>query len=148
MAKSNFVPYDNQKHGKYIVELRRGFSIFKQLTAPQFAALGDKDLGGAKFSIGCSYIDVPLQLFKAHKDDFEQYYFFLGGDASKVDEFDAEIEFSLDNKKNTINYPACIHIPAGPILGPLDVIKVNKPFVFIHIMLISTPIFSKTGDPR
>jgi hypothetical protein len=146
VAKDKFVPYDNQKHGKYIVELRRGFSIFKQITAPQVAAIGDKDLGGAKFCIGCSYIDVPLKFFEAHTDDFDQYYFFLGGDASKVDEFDAEIEFSLDIKRNIFNYPACVHVPAGTMLGPLDAVKVNKPFMFIHIMLVSASPFRKTGD--
>ncbi len=140
MPKKDFVPYDNQKHGKYIVELKRGFSIFKEITAPQLACMGDKHLDGAKFCIGVSYIDVPMKMVdESHKHDFEQYIFFLGGDSTKIDEFDAEIEFGLDEKINKITYPACIHIPSGTMHGPLDITKVKKPFVFIDIVLNNTP---------
>jgi hypothetical protein len=141
MPEKNFIPYDNQKHGKYIVELRDGYSIFKQITKPQVAALGDKDLGGSRFCFGYSLVDTPMKMVaEAHKHDFDQYIFFLGGETANITgSFDAEIILGLENKLNTINYPACIHIPTGTMHGPLDIVKVNKPFIFIDIVLNNTP---------
>jgi hypothetical protein len=141
MPKDIFIPYNNQKHGKYIVELRHGFSIFKQIKSPQAVAMGDKHLDGAKFCFGYSYLDVPFKMVdEAHKHDFDQYIFLLGGNAANItDSFDAEVEIGLDNKINKITYPACIHIPAGTMHGPLEITKVNKPFIFIDIVLNITP---------
>ncbi len=134
------MPIENIKHGKYIVELKPGYSIYKQITAPQVGAFGTKDLNGAKFCLGWSYLTEPfLMVAEAHKHDFDQYIFLLGGDPSKVNEFDAEIELGLDNKMNTINYAACIHIPAGTMHGPLNVKKVNKPCMFIDIVMNEGP---------
>jgi hypothetical protein len=140
MAKAIIKPFDNQYHGKYIVELRKGYSIFEQITKPQVAAMGDRDLGGAKFCWGYSLIDQPFKMVEeAHKHDFEQYIFLLGGDAANIDAFDAEIEFGLDNKINKINYAAVIHIIPGTMHGPLYITKVKKPFIFMDIVLNNTP---------
>jgi hypothetical protein len=140
VAKEIFIPYNNQKHGKYIIELRHGFSVFEQIKAPQIACMGGKHMDGAKFCIGCSYIDKPFKMVDvAHKHTFEQYIFLLGGDSSNMGEFDAEIELGLENKINKINYPACIHVIPGTMHGPLIITKVNKPFVFIDIVINETP---------
>jgi hypothetical protein len=134
------MPIENVKHGKYIVELKPGYSIFKQVTAPQVGAFGKKDLNGANFSLGWSLLTQPFKMVaEAHKHDYDQYIFFMGGDPSKVDEFDAEIEFGVDNKMNLITYAACIHIPAGTMHGPLNVKKVNKPCMFIDIVMNTGP---------
>ncbi|MGD1118606.1 MAG: hypothetical protein ABR886_03895 [Dehalococcoidales bacterium] len=134
------MPVENVKHGKYVVELKPGHSIFKQVTAPQIGAFGTKDLNGASFSLGWSLLTEPfLMVAEAHKHDFDQYIFFMGGDPGKVDEFDAEIEFGVDNKMNVITYPACIRIPAGTMHGPLNVKKVNKPCMFIDIVMNTGP---------
>jgi hypothetical protein len=140
MPAKKFVPYDNQKHGKYIVELKHGFSVFEQIKAPQIAALGEKDLGGAKFCIGYSFIEAPFTMVdEAHKHDFDQYLFLLGGNSANIDDFDAEIEIGLENKINLINYAACIHIIPGTMHGPVIIKKVNKPFVFMDIVLNTVP---------
>lgn len=140
MAKDTFVPYDNKKHGKYIIELKKGYSIFKQVTAPQVVAFGERHMDGANFCFGWSLLTEPFTMVTdAHKHDFDQYIFLMGGDPNKVDEFDAEVEFGLDNKMNLLNYAACIHIPGGTMHGPLYVKKVNKPFMFIDIVINPTP---------
>ncbi len=139
-AKEQFIPYNNQRHGKYIVELRHGFSIFEEIKKPQMACMGGKDMDNAKFCIGVSHIDKPmLMVDEAHKHDFEQFIIFLGGDTTKFQDFDAEIEFGLENKINKITYPACIHVAPGVMHGPLNIKKVNKPFVFIDIVINNTP---------
>ena len=134
------MPIENIKHGKYVVELKPGHSIFKQVTAAQVGAFGTKDLNGANFSLGWSYLTQPfLMVAESHKHDFDQYIFFMGGDPNKVDEFDAEIEFSVGGKDNLITYAACVHIPAGTMHGPLNVKKVNKPCMFIDIVMSTGP---------
>jgi hypothetical protein len=140
MAAEKFVPYNNQKHGKYIVELRHGFSIFEQIKRPQVACLGEKHMDGANFCVGVSYIDKPFKMVdEAHKHDFDQYIILLGGDAANIDDFDAEIHFGLDNKINKITYASVIHIIPGTMHGPLEIVKVNKPFIFMDIVLNPTP---------
>jgi hypothetical protein len=134
------MPIENIKHGKYIVEMKPGHSIFKEVTAAQLGAFGTKDLDGDNFCLGWSLLTQPFKMVgEAHKHDYDQYIFFMGGDPAKVNEFDAEIEFGVDNKMHTITYPACIRIPAGTMHGPLNVKKVNKPCMFIDIVLSPGP---------
>lgn len=38
---------ENKKHGEYITELKTIKSIYQQITAPQVAVGGERDLGGA-----------------------------------------------------------------------------------------------------
>jgi mannose-6-phosphate isomerase-like protein (cupin superfamily) len=133
----------NIKHGEYITELGTIQSMFKQITAPQVAIGGERDLKGAKFSMGWSYITEPfIMVAESHTHDFDQIIFFLGGDPGKVGEFDAEVEMHLgkDQKKHIINYTSCVYVPAGLFHCPLNVKKVNKPFMFIDITL--SPGFS------
>jgi len=140
MKDSKFVPFNNQKHGKYIVELRHGYSAFALLEAPQMVVMGAKHMDNANFGIGFTYIDKPFKMInEGEKQDFEQYYLFIGGDSSKFDDFDADIEFGLAGKINKISYPACVRTVPGLEYGPLDIKKVNKPFVFMHIVNSPTP---------
>ena len=45
---------ENVKRGKYILELKPGYSLYKQINAPQFGAFGAKDMNGLNFSLGWS----------------------------------------------------------------------------------------------
>ena len=75
----------NIKHGEYIVELQPGYSMYKQVTAPQVGAFGAKDLNNANFSLGYSFLTSPfLMVAEPHKHDFDQYLFFLGGDPDNI----------------------------------------------------------------
>lgn len=140
MADNKFIPFNNQRHGKYIVELKHGYSAFALLEAPQMVIMGAKDIDNANFGIGITYIDKPFKMInEGEKQDFEQYYLFIGGDSSKFGEFDADIEFGLEGKINKISYPACVRTIPGLVYGPLDIKKVNKPFVFMHIVISPTP---------
>jgi hypothetical protein len=131
---------NNIKHGPHIVELKPGYSIFKQVVAPQIGAFGARDLNGVNFSLGWSLLTEPfLMVGDSHKHDFDQVIFLMGSNLNNVVEFDAEIEFSLDNKVNTITYPACIYIPGGLLHGPLNVKRVTKPLMFMDITLSPGP---------
>lgn len=134
---------DHIKHGEYIMELKTGTSIYKQVVAPQIGVSGSRDLGGANFSLGWSYLTQPfLMVAEPHKHDFDQIIFFLGGSPDNVAEFDAEVEMCMgeDQEKSIVNFPACVYIPKGMMHGPLNIKTVNKPFMFIDVTL--SPGFS------
>jgi hypothetical protein len=131
------------KHGPYIMELKTGMSIYKQVTSPQIGVSGSRDLAGANFSLGFSFLTQPfLMVAEAHKHDFDQIIFFLGGNPENVADFDAEIEMGFGEEKSMsiVNYPACVFIPSGTMHGPLNIKKVNQPFMFIDVTL--SPGFS------
>ncbi|MGD9143040.1 MAG: hypothetical protein PVG61_04255 [Dehalococcoidia bacterium] len=130
----------NIKHGDYIVELKPGYSMFKQVTAPQVTAFGERDLFDMDFSLGWSFLTEPfVMVAEAHKHDFDQILFFMGGDPNNALEFDAEYEIRLGDDTHTLDYPACIRIPRGLMHCPLNIKTVNKPFVFIDITLTTGP---------
>lgn len=90
---------ENVKHGKYIVELTPVHSIYSKNGPPQIAAIGDKDLNGASFSPGYSYLSKPfLMMGDTHKHDFNQVVFFPGSITDNVTDFDAETEFTMDGE--------------------------------------------------
>lgn len=132
---------ENRKHGEYITELADHKSVYKQITAAQVAVGGARDLGGANFSLGWSYLTEPfLMVEETHTHDFDQIIFFLGGDPGRVGNFGAEVEMQLDGEKHIIDYTSCVYIPAGLRHCPLDIKEVDKPIVFIDITL--SPGFS------
>ena len=134
------MPIENKKRGEYIVELKPGYSLYKQITAPQVGAFGAKDLNGANFSLGWSFLTEPfLMVAEAHNHDFDQVIFFMGGDPGNVVDYDAEVEFGLVGQNNIIDYPACVYIPKGLMHGPLNIKRVTKPIMFIDITLSTGP---------
>jgi hypothetical protein len=128
------------KHGKYITELKTGYSMYKQINAPQIGVFGGRDLGGVNFSLGWSFLTEPfLMVAEAHKHDFDQLILFFGGDPTNIGEFGGEAEFYLEGTKHIITYPASVLIPAGTMHCPLDIKKVKKPFMFIDITFSPGP---------
>ena len=134
------MPIENVKHGDYIVELKPGYSLYKQITAPQVGAFGRKDLFGMNFSLGWSLLTEPfLMVAEAHKHDFDEIIFFMGGDPQNVIDYDAEVEMGLGDTVYNITFPACVRIPVGLMHGPLDIKRVNKPVMFIDITISPEP---------
>ena len=72
-----------------------------------------------------------------HKHDFDEYLFFIGGNLLNMQEFGAEIEIALGEEweVHTINSTSIVYIPRGLQHCPVNVKKVDKPFLFGHIML-------------
>lgn len=131
------------RHGEYILELKTGMSIYKQVVAPQIGVSGGRDLGGANFSLGWSYLTEPfLMVAESHTHDFDQIVFFMGGDPNNVADFGAEVEMHLgeNQEKHIINYPSCVYIPKGLAHGPLNIKSVTRPIMFIDVTL--SPGFS------
>lgn len=129
---------ENIIRADHVIELGTIQSMYKQITAPQVAALGGRDMNGTNFSMGYSFLTEPfLMVEEAHTHDFDQILWFLGGDPGNVGDFGAEVEMHLgDNQeKHIITYSACVHIPAGLMHCPLNIKKVSKPIMFLDITL-------------
>jgi hypothetical protein len=77
------------------------------------------------------------QVGKPHRHDFEQFYFIIGADLANIDEFKAEVQFSIgeEGEKHVISCPTTIHLPRGLVHGPLDFEKVERPIIFINALL-------------
>jgi mannose-6-phosphate isomerase-like protein (cupin superfamily) len=121
----------NELHGKNIVELKPWKSIHKSITLPMITALGEKDIPGSRLAIGFAYVDKPDLLgVETHKHNQRDQWIFLFG-AKNFAEFDADVEFVIDNKVEKINYPFYAYIPAGTWHMPLNVTRVGKPLIFI-----------------
>ena len=131
-----FYEVSHSRHGKHIMELKTGRSIYEQVEYPAWMIMGGRDLNRANFSVGHFYITKPFNMGgDTHSHDFDQVLFFLGGDPKNTEDFDAEIEIFLEEKYELITRASCVHIPAGTKHCPLIVKKVNKPFIFMDVTL-------------
>lgn len=127
---------DTTKYGHYIVKGPITKSMFRQVKAPQFLVSGEKDCNNSDFSLGWSFITEPfLMVDDSHTHDFDQIVCFLGGDPSDITGFDAEVELFLGEEKHIIDSTSFVYIPEGLEHCPLNVKTVNKPFMFIDIVL-------------
>lgn len=135
------MPSENVKRSKNVIELKPMWSIFKQIQFPQFGAFGEKDMGGAPFCLGWSFVTEPFVMVKEpHTHDFNQYLFFTGGDPRDVyGSFDGEMEFGIEGEIQSITHPACIYVPKGTLHGPYIFKTVNKPMMFMDIVINPMP---------
>jgi hypothetical protein len=119
-----------------IVELQPCSSRHPEITSPMMGSLGPKDILGSNLAIGFAYIHEPLVVIEAaHKHDFDQYLYFVGGDSKDFLSFDADIEVTLNGVVKKINYPCYVFVPKGMMHCPLIVKRVTKPLVFIDARL-------------
>ena len=133
---TTFDKIKNIKHGPHISELKPGYSLHKEITAPMIGAFGGKDIDGANLALGFSYLTKPFVMIDAaHKHDFDQFLFFISGDPTNFVEFDAEVELTLDGKVNSITYASWVYIPKGLMHCPLNVKRVTKPIIFVDARL-------------
>src|SRR4030065_182549 len=76
-----------------------------------------------------------------HTHDFDQFLAFQNADATKVNEFDAEVWLYLGpkgkQKKLVITETCFVHQPAGMVHTPLEFKVIRKPIVFMDIALTS-----------
>ena len=122
----------NVRHESNIVELKPWYSMHKSISMPMITALGEKDIPGSQLVIGFAYIDQPEEKIgiKAHIHPERDQWIFLFG-AKNFVEFDADVEFYLDDKWYKIDYPFYAYIPAGMSHEPLRISRVGKPLIFI-----------------
>ena len=82
-----------------------------------------------------------------HAHDFGQVLGFISTNPMDCREFDAEVEVCLgeEQEKHIINVPTVVSIAKAMSHGPITITKINKPFIFLEIMLTSS--YSRIGQP-
>ena len=126
------------KYSKYVIEEPITFSVFKEVTSPQFLVSGERNLEGLDFTMGWSFLTEPfIMIPQAHKHDYNQIIGFIGGNPVDIRDFGAEVEMSLgdEEEKYIVTSTTFFYIPKGLTHGPLNVKTVNKPIMFIDVVL-------------
>jgi hypothetical protein len=73
-----------------------------------------------------------------HSHEFDQFLVFIGSNPLEPGlGAEAEICLGKENEKHTINKASIVHIPAGLVHCPLTHQKINKPYLFLDIILSS-----------
>ncbi len=135
------------KYGKYIMrEPHAGWtSVEPQAERP--AEISMRVNSSLLSSIGCDFAFVGVseagaQGHPSHKHDVDEFIFFVGGDPTNVLDFQAEVELTLgegeNQEKHTIDSAAVVYIPKGLAHLPIEFKRVDKPFLFGHLLLAPT----------
>ena len=99
------------------------------------------------FGIRYTYITQPIQMGEVpgHSHDFDQFFCFMGT-PEDVRVFDGEVELYLgeESTKNIINSTTVVFIPKGTIHCPIKWTKVNKPMMFVNVIL--TPRYIRSDQ--
>jgi hypothetical protein len=126
------VKLKNLRHESNLVEFKGWKSMHKSIALPMITAMGEHDVPGSNLYIGFAYIDKPEEKIgiKAHiHPDRDQWIMLFG--AKDFTEFDADVEFYLDDEWHKIDYPFYAYIPRNMTHEPLRITRVGKPLIFI-----------------
>jgi hypothetical protein len=112
--------------------------IYKELTSPSFHVHGREWNSGFRMDWFC--VTEPfLMINDPHTHDFDQFLAFQNADATKVNDFDAEVWLYLgaegEQEKLVITETCFVHVPAGMVHTPLEFKRIGKPIVFMDIAL-------------
>ncbi|MBN2238352.1 MAG: hypothetical protein JW712_01140 [Dehalococcoidales bacterium] len=125
------------KYGKYII--KEPMEVSKN---PAIHICGEKGCFGEGFSgfpveVQMFYITEPNLMIPApHAHDVDELFFIWGSNPANLFEFDAEIElyFGEEQEMNLVTTSSIVYIPRGLIHCPVNIRKVNKPFMWMHIL--------------
>jgi len=123
------------KYGKYIKT-----DVYKTFYQTESLTVGPEQLG-VDCIITSQGFNKPVNNVggeEPHKHDFHQILCFVGGDPNNIRDFGAEIEVCLgeEKEKHIITSNVAITIPPGLHHCPINFVKVDKPVVFLEVMLV------------
>jgi hypothetical protein len=135
------------KYAKYFTtDIKEDSIMPDQIPGPSFGFRGARIIPEAKANFGWNVIHKPYFIDRVtHVHEGDEYLAFLGGQVPDCfSNFDAEIDFYVGKEQElyTITEPTVVYIPKGLLHCPLDFRKVNKPLLFVMILL--TPKFALT----
>jgi hypothetical protein len=105
--------------------------------------------GNLDMGVSMNYITGPNRApDKPHTHPFDELWFFLGGDLSNTEDFDAEVEIYLgeEGEKYVFKEATALEIPRGLVHCPLIFKKVNKPVLFLNLTLSSKYVQHETKN--
>jgi hypothetical protein len=125
---------DTGKYGKYVI--KEPYAKYHQL---ENITVSPKQLMADCIITHQVFFKLERIVGEAMAHDFVQIIGFIGTNPMNCREFDAEIEFCLgeEKEKHIINVPTVVSIAKGLLHGPIEITKINKPFIFLEIMLTS-----------
>ena len=138
------------KYGKYILsDTIRDSSPVRPMTSVPYMFVGERQsplLKGVNCNVAINCVSEPYMMSDPpHKHAFDEFWYFLAGDAKNMRDLGGEIEVALGEEweKHTITTTSAVYIPAGLIHAPIHVKKVDNPFYFMVILLAPTYSSSK-----
>jgi len=135
------------KYAKYLTTDIKSDSVLpEQIPGPTFGFNGDSQIKGAGANFGWNVITKPYFLDRVtHVHAGDEYLCFLAGKVPDCfSDFDAECDIYLGKEQElyTIKEPTIVYIPKGFLHCPLNFRVVNKPLLFV--MILMTPSFALT----
>ncbi len=123
---------DTGKYGKYVI--KEPYSKHYQLDD---ITVEPKQIMADCIITHQVFYEPDVILEKSHSHDFVEIMGLLGTNPMNCREFDAEVEWCLgeEKEKHIINVPTIISQVAGLPHGPIVITKINKPIIFLEVML-------------
>ncbi len=123
------------KYGKYVI--KESYAKYHQL---ENVTVTPKQLMADCIITHQVFYKPEVIVREPHFHDFVQIIGFLGTNPMNCREFDAEVEFCLgeEKEKHVIDVPTVVSLAKGLSHGPIEITKINKPFIFLEIMLTSS----------
>jgi hypothetical protein len=123
---------DTGKYGKYVI--KESYAKYHQLenvTVTPQQLMADCVITHQVFYKPEVIIGWP------HKHDFVEIIACLGTNPMNCREFEAEIEWCLGEERepHIINVPTVVAMAKDLYHGPIEIKKINKPFIFLEVML-------------
>ncbi len=129
------------KYSRYFTtDIREESVIPGVIESPSFGLRGARIIPEAKANFGWNVITRPYFLDRVtHVHAGDEYLCFLAGHVPDCfSDFDAEIDFCIGKEQElyTIKEPTIVYIPKGLLHCPLEFRVVNKPLLFMMILLM------------
>jgi hypothetical protein len=134
------------KYGKYFT---RDAVIKGPFGHPKLRYYSGDRGGDTNFGVLWNYITAPFRMPDGpHTHPFDEVWLFLGGDQSNIKDFQAEVEVYLgeEQEKHIITEMTVLEIPRGLVHCPLIFTKVDKPIIFVNLLL--TPKYVKADTQK
>jgi len=135
---------DTGKYGKYVI--KEPYTKHYQL---EDVTVTPKQLMADCIITHQVFYKPVVILEKAHAHDFVEIMGLLGTNPMNCREFDAEVEWCLgeEKEKHIIKVPTIISQVKGLMHGPIVITKLNKPIIFLEVMLTSGYSLQKQAKP-
>jgi hypothetical protein len=89
----------------------------------------------ADCSIGYHCIAKKMSFDEPHSHPFPEMLCFIGGNPENINDFGAEIEFTIGGETHKITTPTVVSIPGNVQHCPITFTKVTKPLIFLEVSL-------------
>ena len=125
---------DEGKYGKYVI--KEPYAKYHQL---ENVTVDPKQLMADCIITHQVFFKPEVIVPKPHSHDFVEIIGLLGTNPMNCREFDAEFEWCLgeEQEKHIITVPTVISMAKGLLHGPIEIKKINKPVIFLEVMLTS-----------